>query len=271
MIVRSVATGVLIALTALSLVGCREWNSKPTKEASAKLAVRPDRERLLVTSDYVNTAIHAVGGLTAWSQCRELTVKGVVAAYESDGSYYLTEQTFRLFPWSHAAQISAHEPQSDYFWQLIGNDFRLIEGNPNVDVSPLKGNYHDFAEAVLQIMTTPAQLLEPHFRLVRSITPMRIEGRPYHAIEARPESRSRTALSNAQPYLAERIYYQDETNGRIDVIWIGNGRTVPFMVVRGYDYASVSLGVKIPTKIEVFRADAAAHIQERLAQVDVKL
>ncbi len=242
-----VRKAIPIALAVACVTGCGTLSSK---------AVKSD---VGAPGGQVTAALDATGGRSAWQQCRYFEVTGVVSAYQEDGGVYLTEHTFHVSPASHALSISAHEPQADYVWQLVGHQFRRAEGNPSLDVSPLQPEYADYAEAVLEILTAPVRLQEWGGRPARESITVMIGGRAYHPIET------------GSPAGLQRVYYQDEANARIDLIWLANSDRSHFTAVRGYDYVRLAdAEILIPTKIEVFRSDASRQIGSRMVRIDMR-
>jgi hypothetical protein len=236
---------ILIAWVVPVLAGCGTLSSTPFRTDAGG------------PTNQVAAAFDATGGEGAWQQCRYFEVTGVTTAYQDDGGFYLTEHTFHVSPALHALSISSREPQSNYVWQLVGHQFQRAQGDPDVDVSPLRKDYADYAEAVLEIMTAPIRMLEWDGRLTTGSATMMIGGRPYHTMEA------------GTPTGLQRVYYQNEANSRVDIIWLANSDRTSFVVVRGYDYALIS-GVQIPTKIELFRSGSTRQIGARLAQIDIR-
>jgi hypothetical protein len=239
---------ITIALAVPILTGCGMSSSTSV----GKVAGSPADQTAIAA------AFNATGGQAAWQQCRYFEVSGVVAAYPGEGGAYLTEHTFHVSPASHAISISAREPQSNYVWQLIGHQFRQSEGSPDLDVSPLRNDYSDYAEAVLEIMTAPARLQEWNGQLVVAPEVVMIGGRSYQVMKAG----TATGL--------QRRYYQDEASSRVDIVWLANSDNTRHIIVRGYDYASVS-GIQIPTKIEVFRSGPARQMGPRVVQIDLRV
>jgi hypothetical protein len=243
MLVKRAWWASLIALVLVGLAGCGQSTSV----------------KLNADHSPATTAADAAGGIAAWRQCRQFEAEGVVTAYGAKGGLYLTEHTFRVSPWSHAISISAREPQGTCVWELVGHQFRWTEGQPGLDVSPLRNEYADYAEAVLEIMTAPVRLQEWGSASAVGPATLMIGGLPYFAIEAG------SAAS------VERVYFQDGDSSRVDMIWLADRSRARFVMVRGYDYGAISgAGVQIPGKIELFRSDAARAIGPRLAQVDIR-
>lgn len=265
---------ILIGLMTLTLTGCGRQIAQTPDDL---LAIGPDQTLLAAARpDFILAAIEAAGGLPTWMQCRQIGLRGVVTAYRADDSYYLTEQDFAVFPWSEAIRISSREPQAAFAWLMVRDRFELLQGNASVDVSPLAGAYQDYAEAVVQIVTAPARLLDRTTQLDRQPLPLQIRGQDYDLIDARFGARPPTAKNPketstpAEEYWTNAVYYQNRQTSRIEMIWLANPSRQDFLVVRGYDYAAVARsGVFIPTEIEVFRSDPEGRIGQRFAKIDL--
>jgi len=110
--------------TALFLAGCgqeRKEGMDMLARGSTEIAeVGPDLETIPVPPDYVSGAIVATGGLQEWMKTRKLELDGVVTLYQSDGSVYLTEQRYQIYPWSNSIRVSAVEPQGEFVCELSG-------------------------------------------------------------------------------------------------------------------------------------------------------
>jgi hypothetical protein len=247
MLVKGIGSAALIVLVVAGLGGCREGMSTPALPKGSEVSLP------------AAAAMDASGGQAAWKQCQQFETSGVVTAYRENGGVYLTEYTFRVSPWSHTLSISAREPRCNYVWQLVGHRFLQVEGTPSLDVSPLRRDYQDCAEAVLEIMTAPVRLSEWGAQPTGQVPPLMIGGQPYRAIEV------------GSPTGVERVYYRDEGSSRIDMIWLADADRTHFVLVRGYDYAPISTGgVYVPMKIELFRSDPSRRIGPRFALVDMR-
>lgn len=270
---RAVRHAVLIGLVALIGAGCgRQVVETPQGEGNL-LATGPDREALVVP-DYVSTALEASGGLALWRQQTRLYGGGVVKLYRPDGSFYLTEHGFEVYPWSNAIRIEANEPQARFVWQLTQGRYQVLEGKAPLDVSPLAGSYGAYADAVLQIVTAPVRLLDDEVELYREPTPVRIGGLWYQRITAKysPVNVVSEQMENVpvETDWTDGIYFLNRGAGLIDMIWLGNATKQEYFIVRGYGYAAeTDEGLRVPSKIEIFRADAEGRAQERLAELDV--
>jgi hypothetical protein len=239
------------------------------------LATGPDGESLSAPPEYVAEALESSGGLSFWMQQKRLRADGVVKLYREDDSFYLTEHDLEVYPWSNAIRIEANEPQARFVWQLADGRYDVVEGNPPLDVSPLAGSYQTYADAVLRIVTAPVRLLDSEAELYREPTPIRIGGQWYQRITAKygpaaTSARGGAGDASVAPYWTDAVYFLNRGAGLIDMIWLGNEATQEFVVARGYDYSDVEQGgLRVPSKVEVFRADADGGIRERLAELDV--
>jgi len=271
---RAVRYTVLIGFVALIFAGCgRQVVETPQGDANL-LATGPDREALVTPPDYVSAALEASGGLALWRQQTQLHAGGVVRLYRPDGSFYLTEHDLEVYPWSDAIRIEADEPQTRFLWQVTKGRYQVLEGKASLDVSPLAGSYGAYAEAVLQIVTAPVRLLDDEVELYREPTPVRIGGLWYQRITAK-YSPVEVVSEQAENVPVETgwtdgIYFLNRGAGLIDMIWLGNATKQEYLIVRGYNYAAkTDEGLRVPSKIEIFRADAEGNLQERLAGLDV--
>jgi hypothetical protein len=259
------------------LIGCGRQAARTPGGVGDLLAIGPDQTLLAAARpDYILAAIEAAGGLPTWMQCVQLDLRGVVTAYGTDTSYYLTEHVLAVYPWSQAVRISAREPQSEFVWEMVRDRFELLKGDASLDASPLAGSYPGYAAAVLQIVTVPARLLDRAAQLTRQPLPVQIRGQDYDPIEVRfavhpivAETRKEPSVAT-ESYWTSAVYYQNRQTARIDMICLANPARKDFLVVRGYDYAAVPRdGVFVPTKIEVFRSDPEGRIGRRFVQIDL--
>lgn len=250
----------LIVLVTLTLTGCGRQVAR-TSDGDL-LATGPDQLAIAAARpDYTLGGLESTGGVDAWLKCKRIDLRGVVSAYRSDGSYYMTEHTFVVYPWSEAVQISAHEPGSDYLWRLIGTRFQRLEGNPRVDISPLAGAYQHYASALLEILTTPVRMMDDGMKLSRRPLPVQIAGQTYTAVDAEFSKRS-AGWTNA-------TYFANRQNSQVDIIWLANASRQDYLIVRGYDYTPSRCGVFMPSVVEMFHSDAEAHIGSRFATIKI--
>jgi hypothetical protein len=264
---------VLIGFVALLMTGCGQQVAETPQGDVNLLATGPDSEALVAPPDYISEVLEASGGLTLWKQQPRLRASGVVRLYRPDGSFYLTEHEVEVYPWSNAIRIEADEPRARFVWQLTEGRYQVLEGNAPLDVSPLAGSYGAYADAVLQIVTAPVRLLDDEVELYREPTPVRMEGVWYQRITAKygqPGTVLKPGDASTTTDWTDGIYFWNRAAGLVDMIWLGNAATREYLLVRGYDYTPEREGgLRVPSKVEVFRADAEGNAQERLAQLDV--
>lgn len=276
MISRVICGAVVVVSVMVILTGCGRQVAPGPLEDPDLLATSPNRETLPVPRPWVASAFDATGGMGTWLKCRQLKLSTVVTAYQQDGSVYLTEHDFRVYPWSDAIQVSACEPQADLACQIVGGQYSPLQADLSQAVSPLSESYREYAEAVLQITTAPVRMLDRSVALTRRPLSVQIAGQWYHPLEAK--YRAKEIVSRAQgrdetvvvePYWTRGIYFQSQDKFLVDMIWLANSAGQKFLIVRGYDYAK-SAGVLIPTKIEVFQSDPDVNFGPRLALLDLK-
>ncbi|UCF15381.1 MAG: hypothetical protein JSW59_18405 [Phycisphaerales bacterium] len=217
-----------------------------------------------VPSDFAAKAIRAAGGLNAWTKTKQVHLATVVTFYQLDGSHYLSEQDYTVYPWSNSIQVSAREPEGRLLWQLSNNQFEVLQGSGRIAELPQEIRSHDLAEAVLSIVTAPARLLDTSAQFAEKGSPVKIQGQWHQPIERLPRS---GILSGSQ--LSGAIFYQNRGNSLIDMIQFESAGAGKVLTVRGYDYSEIeNVGVIIPTRIEIFTTDMQANAQDRLVKVD---
>ncbi|MEN6574889.1 MAG: hypothetical protein ABFD90_01005 [Phycisphaerales bacterium] len=279
MVARVIRSVVLIALTGLTLTGCgRQVSQDPSVDPNL-LATGPDHNAMPVPRPFVAASIDAAGGLPAWAQCRKLQFDAIVTVNYPDGGLYLTEQQFTLYPWSDAVQVTAGEPRVRLAWQVVEGRYSF-DGDEELDVSPLKGFYREYSEAVLQIVTAPARLLDAGVTLTRRPESVQLVGQWYQPIDAKyqpreivseEKGRKTRQVTLVEPSWTQGTYFQNQDKPLMDIIWLGNPTAGKFVLVRGYDYSQVGGGdVLIPTKIEIFHSDSQAQFGPRIALIDLK-
>jgi hypothetical protein len=276
---------LVIVATIFAGVGCLQVPS----EKEDLLAVEPNVAAIVVPGDYAASALAATGGVVAWTKVIQLGLDGVVTFYQPDGSFYLTEQHFEVYPWSNSIRISAQEPQGKYCWQLTGGKFTSLDEKGTIDTSTTALSSRDYAETVLDILVAPVCFLDKSVGFIKSPTPVRKEGLWYYQIEmtypTEPVASADVQQQIGQPIqpnFPKVIFFQNTNNSLIEMIWLADpqrqdegpgsaGTQDRFLMVRGYDYQKVSEdGVLVPSKIEVFRSDNRAFIKERLVKIDFK-
>ena len=192
-----------------------------------------------VVPDYVLQAIEATGGYTAWEDCEQIEFDAVVTFYQPDGSFYLTQQHYRISPWLDSIHIS---------------------GTPDAGQLP----QNNFPEAILNIVTAPVRFLDKSLLFTRDPNAVRMEGQWYYPIE------QDRLISKDIPYWSKVVFYQNRDNSLVDMIWLATADEKEFLAVRGYDYDELQKGgVMVPAKIEVFTSDSEVVCRQRLVKIDL--
>lgn len=257
---------VLCALIlAFTFTGCQQFESRQKAEQQeVVLAVSPDAAMTAVPSDFAAKAINAAGGLNAWTKTKEIRLDTVVTMYQPDGSYYLSEQTCNVYPWSNSIQVSAHEPAGNFLWQLSSGQFKVLQGNDRIAELPTELQSSDLAQAVLSIVTAPARLLDKSADFAKKGSPVKIQGQWHQPVERLPKS---GILSG--PRLSGAVFYQNTDNSLIGMIQFESPGTGKVLTVRGYDYSEIEKGgALVPAGIEIFTTDIHANAQDRLVKID---
>ena len=245
------------------LTGCQQ------QPAAAPLAYGPDIETIAVTDGFISQAIAATGGYEAWINTKKLELDCVVTFYNSDGSFYLTQQHHEIYPWSNSIRISAVEPQGKFTWLLSQDSFSAESpAQPQVQYDIRNTMY-----AVRDITTAPVRFLDKSADFSKRQEPVKMQGLWYYPIHC-----SRVTAGERR----ETVFYQSRDTSLIDIIrFTSPGHSViaseaqpsvaiPIsLMVRGYDYRKVKkAGLLLPTKIEIFSTNPAGVIQHRLLKID---
>ncbi len=245
----------LILSLALMIAGCQRRYNEDV------LAQPPDVNAITVTGDYAPRTIGATGGYQAWIDTIKLDLDGVVTFYRPDGSFYLTEHYYEVYPWSNAIRVSADEPSGKFVWQLSAEGFKILQAGkagmyePGYEMKSVLG-------AVLDMTTAPVRLLDSA-GLVKGPEPVKVEGLWHHSIER--------AGSDVEPRLHKAVLYQDVDSGLVDMIWFAGLAGRKPLAVRGYDFSQAGQKqVLIPAKIEIFETDAKGLLQRRLVKIDFR-
>lgn len=248
---RLIESVCVILVVGLMLAGCKAQQEPQV----TVLAQGPDLSAFPAPSEYATTAIDAVGGLDAWTKTRQLQLDCVVTFFRPDGTFYLTEQSLTVYPWSNALEISAREPQGAFAWRLSNGQFEVLQGAGRVKDLPMAVASRCFAEATLEIITAPARLLDTSADLARENAALKMHGQWYHPITRKAPT--------------EAVLYQDRDNSVVDMIQFACSAKGKSLTVRGYDYKKVEKGgPAVPTKMELFSGSAPADAQDRLVKID---
>ncbi|MCX5637635.1 MAG: hypothetical protein NTX52_08085 [Planctomycetota bacterium] len=264
----------LVLVTALVLTGCRQER----KEGVDVLACGPDLQTLTVPPDYASGAIVAAGGLQEWVKTKKLELDGVVTLHQGDGSVYLTEQRYEIYPWSNSIRVWAVEPQGEFICELSQDSFRVLAGAKIVDALPAQVSERDLADAILTITTASVRFLDGAAKFTKASEPAKMRGLWYYPIERAYIIERGTAASDerkdvglSESYWSKVIFYQDRDNFLVDMLWFADFKGKKFLAVYGYDYSQVQKkGVLLPAKIEIFKTDVRGALPQRVAQVNFK-
>ncbi len=254
-------------VAAFIFTGCQ---GKQEEDVAEVLVSGPNLETISVPPDYVVRAIEAAGGWNAWTGMKELQLDCVVTFYQPDGSFYLTEQSHVVYPWSNSIQISAREPQGAFAWQLSRGKFDVLQDSGQSDALPVVIGSSHYAEMILSIITIPARFLDEAAEFSKETTELKIQGQWYYPITRRSR-RVVGAEIESEPVrpLSKAVLYQDRDNSLVDMILFDYMGGDDFLAVRGYDYTEVEKeGVRVPVRIEIFKADAGSNLRERLVKID---
>ncbi len=243
------------------LTGCR----KEYENDINILALEPQAKMISVPTDYFTYSIEVVGGLENWGEIKQLDFDCLVTYYQSNGSFYLTEQRYDIYPWSNSIQISGEEPQGRYIWQLSQGQFHILEDNDQIRNSIVSNSNSCFAEAVLNILTIPARLLDNSFDFTRGNAPISVHGKLYYPVTRQSRNVSENSVDESNA-----IFYQDANNYLVDIIWLDCQNTDNFILVRGYDYIKIKYSdIFIPSRIEISETNAQGMSQNKLVKIEI--
>ena len=175
-----------------------------------------------------------------------------------------------VYPWSNSIQISAREPQGRFVWQLSKGKFDVLqEGGQSAALPVVIGSNH-FAEMILSIMTIPARFLDESAEFSKETTGLKIQGQWYYPISRLSRPVAGTEIESEPAFvLSKAVLYQDRDSSLIDMLVFDFMSGDSNFAVRGYDYTEVEKnGVRVPARIEIFKADARGNLQERLVKID---
>jgi len=230
------------------------------------LAVGPELENLTISSEEAGLAIESAGGLDAWAGAKHIQLACVTTFYQEDGSYYLTEQLYEVFPWSNAIRISGREPQGEYAWEFQEGRFGVLQGESQYDGLVVGVDNGCMADGILSVITAPIRLLDEAVDSKWATEMVKLEGQWYRSIKRV----AKAGVAGAEN-LRDAGFYQKRSSGRVDMVLFRCGGSEGVLIVRGHDYTLLGKdGVMIPSKIEAFKADPSGRVRHRIIQVDVK-
>jgi len=223
---------------------------RPQQSTGDPLARGPDVNAIVVTEDFISRAVAATGGYEAWINTEKFRLDCVVTFYNTDDSFYLTQQHHEIYPWSNSVRISATEPQGKFTWLLSRDKFTPAKGQVQYDMRNL-------LYAVQAITMAPVRFLDGAAEFSKPSEPIKIQGLWYYPIES--------LVPAGEP--RKIVFYQNRDTSLVDIISFSAEKGP--LLVRGYDYRKVKeTGVLLPTRIEVFSTNAAGVIQHRLLKID---
>lgn len=255
----------LVFMAAFLVTGCERRQQK------INLAASPDLETLIVPGDYVTRAFEASGGMKTWTQTTELKLSCVVSFDQPDGSFYLTEHQYEIYPWTNSIRITTREPKGEFSWQLSQGRLSVLEGGQPDDALPIAMSGRSFADVILNAVTAPVRFTDTSARYVKRGRPVKIDGELYNRFERFNVPDQKQQKAGIEPCWSKVIFYQNETSSLVDILWFVEVDENKLYVVRCYDYNEVEKGaVSVPSRMEIFEADAQRVSSNRLAKIVFK-
>ena len=244
--------GVVLVMICF-FAGCEQNYISEESEATSEL----DPAKVSVPSGFAAEAFEAAGGRDAWTETKKMGFDGVVAFYEPDGSFYLTQQHYDVYPWSNVIEISGREPESDYSWRFSKGNMSPLERTGHIEEFPPNLERSCFAQAILAIATAPVSFLESSAQFNRQDAAVKKQGQWYYPIHKAGERSGET------------VFYQDRDTLLVDMIRIPCPKVDKSLAVRGYDYQRIEKGGPlVPARIEIFSTGIAGVLQKRLVKID---
>ena len=145
----------------------------------------PNLATIRIPSDYEARSIETTGGLNAWTKIKKLQLDCLATFYQPDGSFYLTEQQYIIYPWSNSIDVFGREPQGNFAWRLSQGQFEVLQGNRQIANIMTSIDNQYFTEAILGSVTAPVRLLDNSMEFTRDPNPINIQGKWYYPIERR--------------------------------------------------------------------------------------
>lgn len=245
-------TGVVLGMV-FFFAGCEQ--RYVSDESQETVGLNP--AEISAPSGFAAEALKAAGGLDAWTETKKLGRDCVVTFYEPDGSFYLTQQHYDVYPWSNAIEISGREPNGNYIWQFSNGELTVLRGTGQIEAFPVSLERSCFAEAILAITTAPVSLLKPSDQFNRQDAPVKKEGKWYYPIHKTGEPSGKA------------VFYQDRDTLLVNMIRVPCSGAGKALAVRGYDYQKIEKqGPLVPARIEIFNIDLAGVIKNRLVKID---
>jgi hypothetical protein len=263
-------TIAVLFVIAFLVTGCQQAG----RDTVDTLAAGPDFGTMPLPPDYLSQAIVATGRMQQWTKTTKLDLDGVLALYQPDGSTYLTQWRWEIYPWSNSVRISGIEPDGEFTWELSQGQFRILAGTDVAASSFGRISQSDLSEVVLTIITAPIRCLNASNRLTRAPEPIKVQGLWYYAIkqtlggQTGSQNNKRLDMELRQPYWTAVVFYQNRDNSLIDVVRFSDAGKGKFLLARGYDYMRLQKkAMLLPARIEIFKTDVRGAMPQRLAQV----
>jgi hypothetical protein len=247
------------------LTGCQRHQQNDQKEKHIDVLARgPNAVTPSAVPDYANKTINATGGLDAWTGTKEMQLDCVVTFFRPDGSVYLTEQSYRVYPWSNALEIADREPQGKFIWRFRKGRLDVVQGRGQIGKLAVAVMNRCFAGAVLNIVTAPVRFLDRSTVFARQGAAVQMHGQWYNAFARKV----RAGVKNSAA-ADEAIFYQDRDNFLVDMIGFACEGKYKSVTVRGYDYRKAEKGEPaVPMRIEIFRGGGETDSAQRLIKID---
>jgi hypothetical protein len=250
----------LLVFTTIGFVsGCRH-------EDTNVLDREPNLQGMYISSGYQSRAIEAAGGMDAWTKETKLQLDSLVTFYQPDGSFYLTEQKYIIYPWSNSIEIFGKEPQGDFAWRLSQGQFEVLAGIERIPDAKNIIDNQCLAEAILSIVTVPVRFMDRSVGFTIDPNPAKTQGQLYYPILRQTKADIESILR-----VPKAVFYQNRDNSIIEMIWINCPGMDRFLTFRGYDYHRIEDGeIIIPQRIEIFLTDSQNSSHRRLVKIDIK-
>ena len=244
--------GVILVMV-FFFAGCEQGVVRDESDAAVGL----DPEKISTPSGFAAEAIKTTGGLEAWTGTKKMVFDCVVAFYEPDGTSYLTEQNYVVYPWSETVDILGREPEGGYAWRFSNGQISELQSDGQIVHFPASLERPCFAQAILAIASAPVHFLEPSAPFSRQDAAIKKQGQWYYPIH------------QAGKRSGQAVFYQNRDTLRVDMIRVPCLAANKPLTVRGYDYRQITKGGPfVPTKIEIYSTDVAGILKERLVKMD---
>jgi len=247
--------------------GCDGWYGVEREGVLARGAeFAPD----FVMPAYAAEAFEAAGGQEQWKDTKKLSGEAVVWFYETDGSFYVTQQEYEIYPWSRAIRIRGREPAGGYVWSFSPRGWKVLEGSSEIPGVTERLCGCSVAEFILTITTAPVGLTVSSNEISVCSEPVQVDGLWYDSIE-RTVAGGTGEGAMVCPAWSQVTYHQSRASRLVDLVWFEPAEGEGFFAVRGYEYRRLANGdVVLPGRIEIFRSDRRGLLQERLVEIELK-